>query len=203
MVQDRDSLSNALDISLVANVVGLIMPPDWTPAVVSIEGSANGTDFYPIYDGMTATDLNGSGQCRHPRFNDGDAINPNRLRCCMAIRLRSGTHDAISQYRSRRASRVWPCGRDGSPVQPPATGVGAHLIEDESNGFHGIAQNFQAPGPMTVAVQAWLKSTDRQAGFDIQDSAGSGARVYFDLATNEYLCQLHPRHRLCHLQPCD
>jgi hypothetical protein len=84
----QTGISNALDISTVANVVGIIMPTDWTPAIVTIEGSANGTDFYPIYDGMAATDL---------RFNVGPgtmvAINPNRLRCCMAIRLRSGSHD--------------------------------------------------------------------------------------------------------------
>ena len=85
----QTGISNALDISLVSAVVGIIMPTDWTPAAVAIEGSANGTDFYPIYDGMAAADL---------RFNVGPgtmvAINPNRLRCCMAIRLRSGGHDA-------------------------------------------------------------------------------------------------------------
>ena len=84
----QTGISNALDISLVSAVVGIIMPTDWTPAAVAIEGSANGTDFYTIYDSTAATEL---------RFNVGPgtmvAVNPNRLRCCMAIRLRSGGHD--------------------------------------------------------------------------------------------------------------
>ena len=50
-------ISNVIDLSGYAAVVGLIMPPDWTPAVVTIEGSANGTDFYPMYDGMGSTIL--------------------------------------------------------------------------------------------------------------------------------------------------
>lgn len=85
----QTGISNTLDISTVAAVVGLVTPANWTPAAVSVEGSANGTDFYPIYDGMNASDLT---------FNVAPgtmvAINPNRLRCCMAIRLRSGGHDA-------------------------------------------------------------------------------------------------------------
>src|SRR4029077_13589951 len=84
----QTGISNVLDISTATAVVGVIMPSAWTPAVVSIEGSANGTDFYPIYDGTAGTEL---------RFNVGPgtmvASNPNRLRCCMAIRLRSGGHD--------------------------------------------------------------------------------------------------------------
>jgi hypothetical protein len=80
----QTGISNALDISTVGAVVGIIMPSDWTPAIVTI-----GTDFYPIYAGTAVTEL---------RFNvrPGSivAINPDRLRCCMAIRLRSGSHDA-------------------------------------------------------------------------------------------------------------
>lgn len=85
----QTGVSNALDLSMVDAVVGIVVPANWTPAVVSVEGSPNGTDFYPLYDGMTATDL---------KFNVAPgtmvAINPNRLRCCQAIRLRSGGHDA-------------------------------------------------------------------------------------------------------------
>lgn len=84
----QTGISNSLDISMVDAVVGIIAPPDWTPTVVSIDGSANGTDFYPIYDTTASSEL---------RFNVKAgtmvAINPNRLRCCMAIRLRSGSHD--------------------------------------------------------------------------------------------------------------
>ena len=78
-------VSNVIDLSTVAAVVGLIMPSDWTPATVSIEGSANGTDFYPMYDGMNSTILSFT-------VPPGTiiAIRPDRLRCCKAIRLLSG-----------------------------------------------------------------------------------------------------------------
>ena len=109
-------------------------------------------------------------------------LNPNRMRSCVAMKLRSGTRE---QPVAQEVLRQFGIVVEGDVVAQPATGVSAHLIEDTTNNFHGVAQNFQAPGPMTVALQAWLKSTDRQAGFDIIDSAGSGARVYFDLATNE------------------
>jgi hypothetical protein len=83
-------ISNVLDLSGVAAVVGLIMPSDWTPAVVSIEGSANGTDFYPMYDGMGSIMLTFS-------VPPGSiiAIRPDRLRCCRAIRLLSGFRGAL------------------------------------------------------------------------------------------------------------
>jgi hypothetical protein len=38
---------------------------------------------------------------------------------------------------------------------------------------------------MSVAVQAWLKSANREAGFEIFDADGNGAQVYFDLSANE------------------
>lgn len=83
-------ISNVLDISTATAVVGIIMPTDWTPAIVTIEGSADGTTFYELYDGMAAREL---------AFNVGPgtmvSINPDRLRCCKAIRLRSGTRDQV------------------------------------------------------------------------------------------------------------
>jgi hypothetical protein len=78
-------ISNIVDISTATAVVGLITPPDWTPAVMTIEGSANGTDFYTMYDGMNSTLLSFAVPP-----NTIIAINPNRPRCCKAIRLISG-----------------------------------------------------------------------------------------------------------------
>jgi hypothetical protein len=78
-------ISNIVDISTATAVVGLIMPAAWTSAIITIEGSANGVDFFTMYDGMGSTRLQFS-------VPPGTivAINPNRLRCCKAIRLISG-----------------------------------------------------------------------------------------------------------------
>jgi hypothetical protein len=79
-------VSNILDLSTVKAVVGLIMPADWTPASITIEGSADGANFYTLYDGMNPTRL---------VFEVAPGtmlpVDPNRLRCCKAIRLLSGT----------------------------------------------------------------------------------------------------------------
>ena len=83
-------ISNIVDISTAKAVVGLIMPPAWTPAVVTIEGSANGTDFYTMYDGRSSTQLSFTVP---PGMLI--AINPNRLRCCKAIRLISGSRNVL------------------------------------------------------------------------------------------------------------
>lgn len=81
-------ISNVLDLSTATAVVGIIMPDDWTPAFVTIEGSADGTTFHELFDGTAATEL---------RFNVRPGVmimlNPNRLRCCKALRLVSGTPD--------------------------------------------------------------------------------------------------------------
>jgi hypothetical protein len=78
-------ISNAVDLSAVKAVVGLIMPPAWTPAVVTIEGSADGANFYVMYDGMGSTLL-----AFTVPPNTIIAIRPDRLRCCKALRLISG-----------------------------------------------------------------------------------------------------------------
>jgi hypothetical protein len=78
-------VSNVVDISDVAAVVGLIMPPDWTPAVMSIEGSADGVAFHQLYEGRSPA---------RTAFNVPPGamvvIDPSRLRCCKALRLISG-----------------------------------------------------------------------------------------------------------------
>ena len=83
-------ISNAVDVSTATAVVGLIMPTDWTKAFVTIEGSADGTNFYGMYDGMARTRL---------QFDVPPgtiiALNPNRLRCCKAIRLISGDRNNL------------------------------------------------------------------------------------------------------------
>jgi hypothetical protein len=82
-------VSNVIDISAVKAVVGLIMPPAWTPAVVTIEGSPNGTDFYAMYErGVTQLSF---------AVPPGSmiAINPDRMRCCKAFRLLSGTRAVL------------------------------------------------------------------------------------------------------------
>jgi hypothetical protein len=78
-------ISNVIDISAVKAVVGLIMPPAWTPAVVTIEGSPDGAEFYVMYErGVTQLSF---------AVPPGSmiAINPDRMRCCKAFRLLSGT----------------------------------------------------------------------------------------------------------------
>ena len=85
----RASLSDILSLEGVTAVVGIIMPQSWTAANVTILGSPFGVNFYDLYDGLPGTEL---------MFNVRPGvmvnINPNRLRCCAAIRLRSGTHNA-------------------------------------------------------------------------------------------------------------
>lgn len=49
-IPSGESLSNALDLSLSDDsVFGVVMPPDWTAADISIEVSADGTNFVPLY----------------------------------------------------------------------------------------------------------------------------------------------------------
>jgi hypothetical protein len=81
----NQSLSGSVDLG-GSFVIGLVMPAAWTPAVATLQGSADGTTFYDLYDGMAGSEL---------AFNVKPGtmvnINPNRLRCCAAIKLRSGT----------------------------------------------------------------------------------------------------------------
>jgi hypothetical protein len=71
-------------------VVGIVMPTaSWIPAVVTLQGSPDGVNFYDVHDGITGQELAFS-VIPHTLV----MINPNRLRCCQAVILRSGTRAA-------------------------------------------------------------------------------------------------------------
>jgi hypothetical protein len=178
-----ETVSDVVDLTGATAVVGIAMPPDWTSATTTILGSPDGVFFYELHDGVTGLEL-----AFNVRPGSLVMLNPNRLRSCVAIKLRSGTaSNPVVQEGTRQFGIVV----EGDVVAQPGTGTTAHVIEDTTNDFHGVEQNFQAPGPMTVAVQAWLKSANRQAGFAIYNSDG-GAQVYFDLAINEiYANKVH------------
>ena len=82
-------ISNVIDITTAKAVVGLIMPPDWTPAIVTVEGSANGTDFYTMYE------RGGVRLSFNVPPGTMSAINPDRFRCCKAFRLLSGDRNIL------------------------------------------------------------------------------------------------------------
>jgi hypothetical protein len=67
-------------------IVGIIMPSAWTPAVVTVQASADGVNFYDLYDAVTAKELS-----FNVKANTIVAIIANRMCCCGAIKLRSGT----------------------------------------------------------------------------------------------------------------
>jgi len=97
IIPARASLSDILSLEVVTAVVGLIMPQSWTAANITVLGSPFGVNFYDLHDGMPVTEL--MFACRPGVMVN---INPNRLRCCAAIRLRSGTHNApIAQAAAR------------------------------------------------------------------------------------------------------
>jgi hypothetical protein len=83
-------ISNVVDLTAVKFVVGLIMPAAWTPAVLTIEGSADGANFYVMYDGQRPTRLTIS-------VAPGTMVpvNPDRMRCCKAVRLISGDRNTL------------------------------------------------------------------------------------------------------------
>lgn len=83
-IPSRGSMTPA--IAITGPIVGIIMPPAWTPAVVTVQGSADGTNFFDLYDGMTAKEVS-----FNLKPNSMVAISPNRLCCCTQIKLRSGT----------------------------------------------------------------------------------------------------------------
>ena len=83
-------VSNAVDISTVKAVVGLIMPPAWTPATVTIEGSADGANFYTMYEGRNSSRISFSVPP-----NTFVALRPDLWRCCKALRLISGDRNNL------------------------------------------------------------------------------------------------------------
>jgi len=71
-------------------VVGLVAPDEsWRPAVVTLQGSPDGVNFYDLYDGVTGQELS-FNVVPHTMV----MINPNRMRSCQAVILRSGTRAA-------------------------------------------------------------------------------------------------------------
>jgi hypothetical protein len=73
-------------VAITGPIIGLIMPIAWTPAVVTVQGSSDGTNFYDVYDGVTAKEL-----AFNLKPNSMAPISSNRLCCFTAIKLRSGT----------------------------------------------------------------------------------------------------------------
>lgn len=73
-------------VAITGPVVGIIMPAAWTPAVVTVQGSSDGTNFYDLYDGLTAKELS-----FNVKPGSMVAIVANRMCCLTSIKLRSGT----------------------------------------------------------------------------------------------------------------
>jgi hypothetical protein len=90
-------VSNTLDISTAKAVVGLITPAAWTPAFVTIEGSADGANFYMMYGGRQTSRV----QFQVPP-GSMVSINPDILRCCKAFRLLSGDRDNLVHQEAAR-----------------------------------------------------------------------------------------------------
>jgi hypothetical protein len=172
-----ETTSSVVYLTDTTATVGIIMPAEWTPATVTVLGSADGVSFHDLHDGVAGSEL-----AFNPRADSLVMLNPNRMRSCAALKLRSGTHDIPVVQEELRQFGIVVEGNIAAQI--PIIGTSAHVIEDSSNDFHGIEQPFQAPGPMRCTVTAWLKSSDREAGFEIYNGDG-GAKVYFDLAAND------------------
>ena len=84
-------MSDMLDLTGATAVVGVGMPttPFRVPAVVTLQCAPDGVNFYDIHDGLAGVEL-----AINAKLGTMGMINPNRLRCCKAIIVRSGTHDA-------------------------------------------------------------------------------------------------------------
>lgn len=52
-ILDGESLSNAVSIGH-GRLVGIVVPASWTTAVITFQGSADGTNFYDMYDSQGA-----------------------------------------------------------------------------------------------------------------------------------------------------
>src|SRR5580765_2347328 len=83
-IPSRGSITPA--IAITGPIVGMIMPAAWTPAVVTVQGSSDGTNFFDVYDGVTAKEL-----AFNLKPGSMAAIIANRMCCFTSIKLRSGT----------------------------------------------------------------------------------------------------------------
>ena len=79
-------MSAIVDLTGATAVVGVQMPATWTPALVTLQGSPDGTTFYDLHDGVPGTEL-----AFNVSLNSIVATDWNRTRCCKAVKLRSGT----------------------------------------------------------------------------------------------------------------
>lgn len=83
------SVSEVVDLKNVT-VVGLVMPTaNWRDAIVTVQGSPDGINFFDLYDGVTAKEF-----AFNAKIGSMVMVNPDRMRSCQAVILRSGTHDA-------------------------------------------------------------------------------------------------------------
>ena len=86
-----EAMSEIAILGITGNtIVGLVAPDEsWRPAVVTLQGSPDGVNFYDFYDGVTGQEL-----VFNIVPNSMVMINPNRMRSCQAVILRSGTREA-------------------------------------------------------------------------------------------------------------
>lgn len=93
------SLSDAVTIQNSA-VVGIIMPGTWTAAVLTLQGSVDGTTFTDLYDPFGAEIVIAAAASRHI------VIPPASLNGLAAIKLRSGTAGAAVNQGAARSITV-------------------------------------------------------------------------------------------------
>jgi len=88
--------SNVLSIG-TDYICGLICPEDWTPAVVSVLISAQGDNYFDLFDGK------GNEFVFNVKPGVVMAVDPYLLLCATYIRLRSGTREnPVEQSGERR-----------------------------------------------------------------------------------------------------
>ena len=90
VVVSGQSMSEIVDLAGATAVVGVVMPTaNWKDAAVTVQGSPDGINFFDMYDGVAAKEL-----AFNAHVGSLVMLNPNRMRCCKAIILRSGTQAA-------------------------------------------------------------------------------------------------------------
>ena len=83
-------LSEVVDLTGVTAIVGVVMPTaNWVDAVVTCQGSPDGINYFDMYDGVAAKEL-----IFNAKVGSLVMLNPNRMRSCKAIIIRSGTREA-------------------------------------------------------------------------------------------------------------